>query len=192
MRRVELAFAGLDLWIPAAHFADPARTDRAVHAALSAIELAADLATLTGGREPIVSLTLPTDDTQTRQALAARASDYGCVVADHAYPASASTALARGVDPAAVLMGGGDPAREVIEAGSDLGGARLSDVSAEGRCAVGAPGSRLDLVGYVASLTVAGYERPVICDLRQVADPAAFAAQTSRLWALEARPHPED
>src|SRR5690606_35381914 len=53
LRRRERSPAGVDLWIPPEHFADAAQVDRAVAAAIAAIELAADL-----GRVPL-SLALP-------------------------------------------------------------------------------------------------------------------------------------
>ena len=46
LRRTEVAFAGLDLWIPSGHFRDDSNVDRAVGAVLDAISLCDDLATL--------------------------------------------------------------------------------------------------------------------------------------------------
>ena len=58
LRRSGLGCSGVDLWIPAAHFADPARSDRAVSAVLDALEFAHELAGLTGGA-PVLSTRLP-------------------------------------------------------------------------------------------------------------------------------------
>lgn len=68
MRRAELACAGLDLLIPAWHYTDPARAERAVEAMVGAIDLAADLSTLANSgvvsrsaseAVPMVTATLP-------------------------------------------------------------------------------------------------------------------------------------
>ncbi|MFI4898047.1 MAG: hypothetical protein ACIARR_09495, partial [Phycisphaerales bacterium JB059] len=59
LRRRELTFTGLDLWIPSAHFEETAHVDRAVDATLGAIRLAGDLARLgDGGGAPVLRVPL--------------------------------------------------------------------------------------------------------------------------------------
>src|SRR5688572_21716696 len=44
LRRLELGYSGLDLWVPEAHFVDGAQQDRAVAAVVAGLELSAELA----------------------------------------------------------------------------------------------------------------------------------------------------
>src|SRR5690606_36014496 len=69
LRRAALAFAGLDLWIPAEHFTRPDTIDRAIAAATSACDLAATLHTLVGSGDRTINLSLPDDAADARSAL---------------------------------------------------------------------------------------------------------------------------
>lgn len=71
LRRAELTCAGIDLLIPPQHFTDPTHADRAAEALFAAIDLAADLGTLTesavvsrarSALAPIVTVSLPAPD----------------------------------------------------------------------------------------------------------------------------------
>ncbi|MEX2220048.1 MAG: hypothetical protein WD749_14955 [Phycisphaerales bacterium] len=185
LRRCGLSFCGLDLWVPAPHYADPARAERALEAALSAIALAADLASLAG--EPgaaIVALTLP-DSGSARDHLAKEAELRGVSIADHAPPTADAAPAARGsigvgIDPAATLMRGLDPAAAALRVVPSLVQARLSDAGDLGRSPVGA--GRLDLPAYIAALVAAGYARAVVLDLRALPDPAAAAQAAASAW----------
>ena len=81
LRRIELAVAGLDLWIPEEHYASVEHADRAAIAVLEAIELAADL-----GRVPL-SIRLPDDargvDANAIASWRERAETCGVAIADH-------------------------------------------------------------------------------------------------------------
>lgn len=182
LRRDEVRFAGLDLWIPAPHFIEPATADRAMAAALGAIELAAELAELAEGRA-VVALTLPTGEEAAgvTEILAATAGDAGCVVADYASPevegGVSHEAIGVGFDPAGMMMARGlevDLGRAVAACKGRLGDARLTDASEIGRVAPGA--GRLDALSYTVALTAAGYTGPVVVDLRGVRE-AEDAAQ---------------
>lgn len=191
IRRADLQCSGLDLWIPQEHFADPANVDRAVSATLSAIKLAADLAALTSGSnvssQPgnpgIVSVLLP-------QAVAGdvlstignAAQTRGVWIADHCWPAreggATGEALRVGIDPAALLVAGQDPARAVSQLGARISSARLSDVArglAGVRVAPGSPQGTLDLLAYRVSLATSGYAGFSVVDLRGVAEQARAA-----------------
>lgn len=97
LRRLEVGFAGLDLSIPPAHFAEAAHVDRAVKATCEALTLAADLAALiptpdhlgpvdaTGSR--VISLSLPaTLAGDVRDTLANHALSCQCTIADFRWP----------------------------------------------------------------------------------------------------------
>jgi sugar phosphate isomerase/epimerase len=179
LRRLGLTLTGLDLWIPPEHLLDPGRAERALDAVLQAVDLGADLARL-NGHAAAVSLVLPeglpreVGATITERSLAS-----GVPVADHAIaPVGASI----GIDPAAMLLAGQDPAAAAARAGRALASARLSDASPTGRVPALSPGGRLDLTVYLASLAVAGYTRAVVLDLRGLADQGAAAESARRAW----------
>ncbi len=184
LRRMELLLAGLDLWIPAAHFASPAEVDRAVDAATAAIELAADL-----GRVP-VSVSLPPRGEGPAEAavqtLAQHAERFGVEIADHAAATALRAGVGVGIDPAIVLAAGDDPAMAVASvggAGGRLVTARLVDFTTGAmRAPLGEPDGRLDVVSYRAALDVAGYARPVVIDARQWRDARGGIARTMQLW----------
>lgn len=184
LRRADLGFAGLDLWIPPDHFAQPEHQERALSAALSALELAADLRSLAGGvagpsSPPSVALVLPDEPLpDVIAALVAGADRVGVRLADYAVVrASAAPTPARepgpwgvGLDAAALLArggGGAGPDAGVLALGPHLAQARLSDWSGIARVA---PGSgRLDLLAYAVALSTAATHAPVVLDLRGVA-----------------------
>lgn len=199
LRRAELGFSGLDLWIPPEHFLRGEHMDRAVAAVAAALSLASDLATLAvgvggpaiaGGAAPgrVLSVILPKDIQPAALADLAREADAaGVRLADHAWPARPAAAAgprpAIGLDPAAALMGGGDPVAGALAAGAALATARLSDATSAGRTAPGAPGGRLDLMAYAVSLQAAGYTAPVVADLRGVRDQPAAVLSVPAAWA---------
>jgi sugar phosphate isomerase/epimerase len=185
LRRLELGFAGLDLWIPTAHFVDPALADRAVAAATEAVRLAADLVSLNGGHS-VVSLTLPSElPSSTLESLLGHADAHGAVLANHAWPPpddQTSELLGVGIDPAAVLASGDNPAKAVARLGPRVAIARLSDSSEVGRVEPGAGRGRLNDLSYAVALATAGYDRPLPLDLRAVAEPQAAALRVLRWW----------
>jgi sugar phosphate isomerase/epimerase len=192
LRRSQLALAGLDLWVPPEHFADPARSERAVAALTGAIELAADLARLVeGSPQAAVSVVLPAAlDDEIRAAIEGAAQSRGTRLADHACHVGKADAprsqpapeapLGIGIDPAALLLAGQDPAVAAAKAGAALVSARLSDASLVGRAPAGT--GRLDETAYLASLSVAGYGRPLVLDLRGVANQDAAARSALARW----------
>jgi sugar phosphate isomerase/epimerase len=181
LRRSQLAFSGLDLWIPPAHFLDAARMDYAASVVAQSLELAADLSRDADGRA-VVSLAFPPEAAATLiDSLSKSADRCGAVIADHAWQVKAAAggegSLIRvGIDPAAVLMAGGDPAAEVSRLGAAPASARLSDVTLGGRVAPGARGGRLDVLAYEVALVTAKYNSPLVVDLRGVSEQAKAAA----------------
>lgn len=183
LRQLRLQFAGLDLWIPPEHFTDPRHADRAVEAVQSACDLAADLARLHPGQGlPPVCIQFLTRSVarDSLQGIATQLATYsnrvGVQLADHAWPAlpphestaknPISDALYVGIDPAAILLGGGNPASQVHASASMLASARLSDANNYERVAVGT--GRLDLLAYEVALHSQKFAKPLVVDLRGV------------------------
>ena len=187
LRRLELGFAGIDLWIPSSHFADPVHADRAVAAVAGAVELASDIAALSGG-DPLLSLTLPREDlpTGTGDALVAHADSRHAVLADHRWPPDEKPthdALAVGLDPATVLLSGDNPAKAAARLGERLAVARLSDASEVARVEPGGREGRLNDLAYVVALGTAKYSRPVVLDPRGLPAPGDAAVRALRWWS---------
>jgi hypothetical protein len=188
LRRLELGFHGLDLWIPPEHFLEPERLDRAVGAVTAAIELAEELASLAGteGARPPVGCTLPPDLAEdVTRTLGQVAERHHIPIADHACPAREhpTESLAIGIDPATVLLVGKEtPAKAVARAGHHAACIRLSDAAQHGRVEPGVAGGRLDLETFAASVSVGGSHRPVVLDLRGIADQAAAAQRIIDRW----------
>ncbi len=185
MRRLELGFSGFDLWIPAAHFADSAYSDRAAAAVSGALELAADLVSLTGGvLGAVVSVSLPEGCDELLTHLADQADGVGVMIADHAWPVRVREGLAHGIgvgiDPAAVLLKGDDPALAVSRSAPRLVSARLSDAAAGGRVEAGQ--GDLDEMAYTVALETAGYAGDLVLDLRGLADPLGSAKRALASW----------
>ncbi len=186
LRRRELTLAGLDVWIPPAHFSDPLHCDRAVAAVNLAIELAADL-----GRCPI-SFSLPNREGGAApesplpaviQSIAAHAQRFGVELADHAFPVNQNeSGVGLGIDPAAWLSHGADPA-SVANLGNILS-ARLCDLLTSGmRGPIGGRDGRLDTLAYKVALSIGGYARSVVLDARQWIDPWKGISQSQTEWA---------
>lgn len=187
LRRHELSLAGLDLWIPVEHFRDEAQISRAVDATVDAIVLASDL-----GHVP-VSMNLPKSEEAGSDVLAAldaisnAALQNGITIANHATPTQTDIerGFGVGIDPAAHLAQGLDPAAAIVSPGSHVVSARLCDLNASGiRCSIGEAGGRLDIAGYAIALSVAGYQRPVVIDARQWIHPWYGVQRTADAWAM--------
>lgn len=179
LRRHEMNCTGLDLWVPPAHFLDAAHADRAAEAVGDALTLAADLASLTGGRA-VVCIATPADARAAGLigALAERARNAGALLADATWPQRWSAqGLAACIDPASILLAGemnATPAKILALAGPAAACIRLSDLGPAGRVEPGT--GKLDLLAYlVAALTVPGGVNPVV-DLRGITDQAVVAA----------------
>jgi len=188
LRRRELEFTGLDLWIPPEHFSNPINAHRAIEAVAQAAEMSAELATLVAGRSrPIVSVLLPTDlGEPERLAIGASAQRVGALIADHQTEQAEQIAgIGIGIDPVLILMNGHSPGKAVTHASTQLAAARLCDVNAMGRCVVGSQGAKLDLKGYAGALIVASQasaQEWITLDLRQLPDPAQAIERSTQAW----------
>lgn len=194
MRRGELGFGGVDLFLPPLDFVDPKTLDRAVGAVLGAIGLAADLAGSggaglggagSGGDGRVVSLVLPEDlEDDVRSTIDDEATRQGVRLADHAWPIGERETqgmMLAGLDPVRVLEAGESPAKAAARYGDYLAGARLCDRDETGRCAVGATGARLDVLSYAAALATVGVASVTI-DLRGLHEPAGAINDAATAW----------
>lgn len=193
LRRSELAYCGLDLWVPPEHFASAEHADRASSACARAIDLAADLARDTRG-DALVSVTLPRALEGERSALfhgvlrsmLDHADRAGVALVDHSLPLGegepvADSPLSIGVDPAAMLLRGLDPVPETARWGSRVRVARWTDADAMSRVAPAIPSKgRLDLDAYAAVVASTTGASRLTIDLRGVADPLSHARALGR------------
>jgi sugar phosphate isomerase/epimerase len=190
LRRSELAFAGIDMFIPPEHLSRPETAERAMSSVLAAIDLAADLGALSAGSvvtrgtnttPPSVSVVLPEKlPEDVRRTIGDHAMSRGVRVADHAWPIIEGPAgagpheIGAGVDPATALAAGVDPVGLAAKLGTRLACARLSDVpkgvGAGGGCV--APGSgRLDVMAYLVTLSTTGYAGHAVLDMHGLRGP---------------------
>lgn len=192
LRRLNLHLSGVDLWIPPAHFADPANAERALSAVDQAIAHVAELSALVGrgslgaslGRT--VCLTFPKSlPCDTLSHLAASAATHGVLLADHTWPsahASVEGAIAQGIDPAALLSAGLDPIAAITTAPAVVVAARLTDSDSLGRVNIGSRRGRLDLDAFAASLVVRGFTGCVVVDTRGLVDPDRGVCEAIAAW----------
>lgn len=193
LRRDELAFGGLDILIPPAHYDDPERQNRAIDAVAAACSLAGELAALNPGSVGTVGVTLPTTPApELIAALGAAGERWGVRLADftrrETEPVRTDAAVGVGIDTAAVLAAGGDPAGEVAKAGGALAALRLADWAGGSRCPVGSSEGRLDTLAVVVAISMTSLDA-VDLDLRGLSDPARGVRAGLDAWrAAEAFP----
>ena len=184
LRRLEIAPAGLDLWIPVSHLRDPATIDRAMGAIQAAVELAADL-----GRVSL-SLLLPHRDESSDpiepvlEAVIEKSLRFGVPLADCEVPPSDRADVGVGIDPVIWLRSGRDPVDAVATLADRVELVRLGDLNASGdRIPVGNGGKgRLDLGAYRGVLRRCGYNAPVVVDIRNTNDPWRQLAESVQAW----------
>lgn len=195
LRRFGLTCAGLDLWIPPAHYTESAFVDRAVDAVSQAVTLAAAL-----GRCP-VSIALPEQTEknksrlqEVREAIGACAEREGVWIADHGLDAAlgrwsppSSAALGVGIDPPTLLAGGHDVTATIALARNNVVSARVVDLLQSGmRGPVHEPhDARLDLDSYAVALAAIPLRYAPVADARQWIDPRAGLQATLRHWRGE-------
>ncbi|MEM7623120.1 MAG: hypothetical protein AAF235_07930 [Planctomycetota bacterium] len=189
LRRSELAFAGLDLFIPPRHFLAPDLADRASHAAAAALELASDITALNGG-EPMVATRLPSDDAASLLAvLNAAAQRVGAVLVDHApdrEAADLAASLRIGIDPAVILAAARDVPDRVLRAGQCIGAVRLTDWNGSRRVPVGT--GELDARQFFAALSIAAPEISPVIDVAGLPEPGRAARAAINTHAKHAAP----
>lgn len=172
LRKRGAGVCGLDLFVPQAHFLDAAHMDRAVGAVREALSLAGEWGQ--AGQRLCVCVALPDGVVPALvHELVAHAEWVGAEVADCSWPGSIVERVGRAIDPAAVLAGGGDVVKAVAGLKPQPAVARLSDLDASGRVEAGS--GRLDAASYRVALSVAGYARPLVVDVRSLRDQAGAA-----------------
>lgn len=187
LSRIGVVCGGIDLWIPASHFTDPAHIDRAMSALDGACGLAADL-----GR-CVVCVSLPSEmPSESWQAVASSADRHGVRIADFAVRQATDASRADvphelvgcGIDPSALIAAGIEPAMHAASLGRRVTAARIVDLLASGmRGPPGEPsGARLDLPSFAAALALGGASPPCCADARQWVDPRAGLASTLARW----------
>lgn len=195
IRREGLALSGADLWLPPEHLLTPAHADRALAALTNAIDLIAELSTLVRGigargTRPVLSTLLPPElSADALDILASAAEHAGIRIADHALPPREPNpriepALGIGIDPAAALAAGHDPAALVSRLADRLASARLSDISRTlggGRVTPGSKDGKLDLLAYAVALTTTQFETFLCVDTRSLSSHDAPESAV-RLW----------
>ncbi|MCB9845442.1 MAG: hypothetical protein H6811_05610 [Phycisphaeraceae bacterium] len=167
--------------MPADHFVNSTTVDRAVDTVRSAVGLCADLASLTADDARVLSILTPAGTEEVRAELASIAERTGVRIADHRVGEEPGL-LDVGIDPAAWLEAAVDPVAGVSAAGSRLASARLSDVSGSERTRVLGRAGRLDALAYRIALETAGFQRPIIVDMRHVREPMAAARAALEAW----------
>jgi len=188
LTRLELVASGIDAFIPAAHFIDPAHAERAIDAAGAACDLAGEL-----GRVP-VTLQLPAAEAgspesarraEAVRAIVAAAERAGVRIADASGAADLPwPPIGLSLDPAAALASGEDPSLVAVRAGARLASARVVDLLRSGmRGPVGVAGeSRLDVLAYRIALETAGFRGLPVIDARQWTDVPAGIEATVAAW----------
>jgi len=196
LTRRGLRLGGIDLFIPRRHYLDSIHQDRAVHATLAAIELAADL-----GRVPL-SITLPITDINPDvmdcliDAAEGRSVSLAIHAEDELEPLLALLdqidlrTVAAALDPAAILAQSLDPSTIVSKVGSHLAAVRLSDQLSSSDANLGASGMRcpvgtgeLDIVAYKIAIDLATSRTgPIILDLRGLPNPLSDASTATKAW----------
>lgn len=174
LRRLDLRFRGIDLWIPMDDFVQASASNRAIDAACAAVELCADLHRLSGERSaaPAVNVMLPRVEGDAagaamdasagaaRNAIRDAAARVGARIADFGPGAremqvDSESPLGAGVDPFAILSAGQDPVAVLAGLKGSLHGARDRTPGVLSRAARNA-GVRFDALAYRAALSTRG------------------------------------
>ena len=181
LRRVDLSFGGIDLLIPPNHLTNPIHQDRAFAAIREALDLAAELAALSGeGANPLVTVLAPPGLHDAALAAIAQQTDgTPSLLALMTWPAPTispgSTKLGWSFDPSRVLAAGLDPAKELSRATSAPASLRMSDFDGISRCPIGK--GTLDVLGFTIAASIAAPATGFILDCSGMPDcEAAIAA----------------
>jgi hypothetical protein len=196
MVRRGMRLSGIDLFVPRRHFLDSVHQDRAVHATLAAIGLAADL-----GRVPLsISLPIAELKADVKDCLVEAADGHGVRLAVHAEDELDALlawlkqvdlpTIGAALDPALIMAQSLDPATIASKIATRMAVARLNDQSSSSgsenaaaltRCPVGT--GELDLVAYKISVDLAtSRSGPVVLDLRGLPNPLRAASAAIKAW----------
>ncbi len=178
LRRLELDLGGVELWIPPEHYASSEHNERAINAACAAIDLTAELASLTAA-DRTLTLTLPAegaDEAVETIAHAAHRAEVRLANAARAQRQSPDGApIGRCLDPRALARDGADAVQQTIELTQPPAAARWSFASRR-------PEEVADPLAYASALSIAGFQGAVALDLRDAIDPDADAVAALDRW----------
>ncbi|MBX3355063.1 MAG: hypothetical protein KF724_05125 [Phycisphaeraceae bacterium] len=178
LRRLDLLPAGLDLWIPPAHFIKEQEVARAVDAMFAALAFAEALGRIS------VSCVLPPPSVPARGAIVEEAARRGVRLADFALEATAEEWIGLGFDLAICRERHADPVEAIARAGAALAAVRMGEVTPDGRRTPIEPGgASAHALGElrVALALGAPVELPV-ADARGWSDPRAGLRSTLAAW----------
>lgn len=168
LKRSGLQLTGLDVFIPARHFADREHADRATSAVLGAIELVRELGTLGAGPSAVVCLDLPDEPVEgVEMEIGAQAERLNVSVAIVRRDVAG---LARSVDIDAQLDAGVDP------------GERIAKGCAQVRWGGPRPDRRVELLPIVGAFAMLGGGSCVL-DLSHGRDATTTSARAVEAWS---------
>ncbi len=170
IRRAELQWMGIDVFVPAAHLSSGETSDRALAAVFGAIEMAGELRTMGIGSEPVVTLDLPDDPALGVVQAIADASERSGVRA--ACLSGAHAPLNRAIDLDAMHEAGADVVGALTAAGTvqlRWGGPRVE--------------RRVDLLSVTSSLAIRTQPCDAVLDLSRSTDPAHTITRALDAWA---------
>ncbi|MFO0787801.1 MAG: hypothetical protein U0573_15795 [Phycisphaerales bacterium] len=180
LRRSGVFCSGLDVLIPGAHFSDSAQADRALSAAVGAVELLAELGTLGAADSRVLCITLPEKPVAgVVEALSEAARDRAVLIADLSAPGLNRAPIGPGLDCVRAIVAGADP---VAAAAAGPLAVRLCDWDGTQRVAPGARGGRLDLRALRGALSVSAPSAAVIVDVAGMRSPREAAMAGARAW----------
>ncbi len=170
IRRSELEWNGVDVFVPTAHLASTEHSDRALAAIVDAIELAGELATLNVGERAVVSFDLPDDPVEGVVREIAGAADRTGVVAASLKDGHAG--LSRAVDLDALS-----------DAGVDAVGAVTGSTTAQVRWGGPRVERRVDLLAVTGAMAIRTEPCSAVLDLTRSVEPARTLGAALAAWS---------
>ncbi|GAB5495691.1 MAG: hypothetical protein Phyf2KO_07710 [Phycisphaerales bacterium] len=168
LKRSQLCLSGVDVFVPAKHFADRENADRATAAVLGAIELARELGSLGAGSEAVVCFELPDEPVEgVESEIVADAERFGVSVAVVRRDVKG---LGRAVDIDALHDAGVEPAERIAEGCAQIrwGGPR--------------PDRRVELMPIAGAFAMSGGGSCVV-DLSHGRDVRATGERALEAWS---------
>jgi len=170
VRRAELEWMGIDVFVPAAHLASAEHSDRALAAVIGAIELAGELRTMGIGDKPVVTLDLPDEPAEgVVRTIADAAERAGVIVA---CLSEKHQLLKRAIDLDAMH-----------EAGADVVGALTTARTAQVRWGGPRIERRVDLFSVRGSLAIRTSPCAAVLDISRSFEPARTIGTAIQAWS---------
>ena len=170
IRRAELEWKGIDVFVPAAHLASAEHSDRALAAVIGAIDLAGELRTMGIGDEPVVTLDLPDELTEGVVRTIADAAERAGVIA--ACLSEKHQLFKRAIDLDAMH-----------EAGADVVGALTSARTAQVRWGGPRIERRVDLFSVRGAIAIRKEHCAAVLDLSRTIEPTRTIGTAIAAWS---------